>query len=261
MGEKLVATVEQRRGGARVVRLEGVLDEHNELPELVESGAVKTLINLAGVERINSSGTRDWVNWLASLDAKGIRPVLVACSPAVVAQLNLVKNFAGNAVVKSVQVPYYCAACDQGKTLLVNVADLGPRPHKAPPCTCEGCGKPMTFVDELGTYFAFVSQLKPEPKSDSAPDLARGSNAASPSEPPPPKRTSEPRLTRASSPYLSASQVSGGKVPSQPRIALDRPSQRQLRPPARTSTERPYLIAIVGLMLCTIAVLLYLLGR
>ncbi len=254
--ENLVATVEERRGGASVIKLAGTLGEHNKLRDLVASVTnEKTLINLAGVERIDSVGTRDWVNWLATLESKGIRPVLVACSPAFVMQLNLVRNFAGNATVKSVQVPYHCAPCDKAKTLLVNVEDLGPRPYRAPRCTCDVCGISMTFVDQTGAYFSFVGQLRKAPKVVSVPALASGTGTGDSQ--PPPIRSSEPRLTRESSPYLSAFQVSGQRTPSQPRLLLDRPSQRELPKPPVKSAERPYLLAIVALLLCAILVLLF----
>ena len=194
-----------------MIKLAGILDEHDELAAMANrTGDGKTLINLAGIERINSSGTRDWVNWLAALKSQGIRPLLIACSPAVVAQLNLVKNFAGNAVVKSVQVPFHCAACDQRKLVLVNVADLGAPPYKVPTCACDGCRATLPFVDETGDYFAFVSQLKIAPKAARGRSLARGSSAAETDES---KPANEPRVpTRTSSaPYLSAFQVSGGK--------------------------------------------------
>ncbi len=268
MNENLVATVEQRRGGASVIKLAGVLDENNKLRELADDVVnSKTLINLAGVERINSTGTRDWVNWLATLDAKGIQPILVACSPAVVMQLNAVRNFAGNATVKSVQVPYHCAPCDRDKILLVNVDDLGPRPYRAPRCTCDHCGISMTFVDQTGAYFSFVGQLKKPAKAVTIPPvLGQGTGVGD--SVPPPNRTSEPRLTRESSPYLSAFQVSGRKAPSQPRMALDRPSQNGLprasrpsmsamaQPPIKSS-EKTWLLAIVALLLCTLAVLMF----
>ena len=116
MTDHLVTTIENRRSGARLIRFAGVLDEHNRLDEIAESvGAGMALINLAGIERINSKGVRDWISWLSSLHDKGTRPVLIACSPAVVDQLNRIKNFAGNAVVKSFQLPYSCATCNSEK--------------------------------------------------------------------------------------------------------------------------------------------------
>ncbi|MEO8554683.1 MAG: hypothetical protein ABI678_32120, partial [Kofleriaceae bacterium] len=121
----------------------------------------------------------------------------------VVAQLNLVKNFAGNGIVKSLQVPYHCVACDRDKTLLVNVVDLRPQGTTAPTCPCDGCGEVMTFIDETGTYFAFVRDLKREPGvvPPTPAELARGSAAGVTT--PQPNGTSRRRLSRASAPYLS----------------------------------------------------------
>lgn len=255
MAEKLVATIEQRRSGARLIKLAGVLDEENGLGDLVEKVQPgMALINLSGVERINSHGTRDWVNWLASLEAKGIRPILIACSPAVVAQLNRIKNFVGNAVVKSFQVPYRCVACDRDKLLLVHIGDLGEAPHKAPECLCDSCSAPMDVIDESGSYMAFVAHLPPPPQDmprDSEPvieqqQLARGSRASATDL----KAVSQPRLQkRGSRPSLSTFQVDN-----------KRPSEREiLLPRAMPINERPYLFAIVALLFCTLAILVYLL--
>ena len=138
---KLVATIEQRRSGARLIKFAGVLDEHSHLDDLLEKvGRGTALINLSGVERINSKGARDWVNWISTLDAKGIRPMLIACSPAVVSQLNRVKNFAGKAIVKSFQVPYHCSTCSIDKLQRVHVTEMGAAPYKAPGCSCGGSG-------------------------------------------------------------------------------------------------------------------------
>lgn len=251
MTDKLVATIEQRRSGARLVRFDGVLDEHNELGELSDKlGAGIALINLSGVERINSIGTRDWIRWLASLEAKGTRPVLIACSPAVVAQLNRIKNFAGNAAVKSFQVPYRCSMCERDQLLLVHVADMGEAPHQAPACTCDGCGGPMRFVDETGDYFAFLSELpppKPEPKEPAA-DLARGSSSSVTADHV--MHISQPRLpSRGSRESLSAFQV-----------LTNRPSEHDITAPrVMPINERPYLIAIVTLLFCAVGILFYLL--
>ncbi len=257
MAEKLVATIEQRRSGARLIKLAGVLDEENGLGELVEKVQPgMALINLSGVERINSHGTRDWVNWIASLEAKGIRPILIACSPAVVAQLNRIKNFVGNAVVKSFQVPYRCTTCDRDKLLLVHIVDLQ-APYTAPECLCDSCSAPMEVSDETGNYFAFVATLPPPPKdvprdsdpvieTHSAENLARGSRASVTDV----KAVSQPRLSkRGSRPSLSTFQVQ-----------KERPSEREiLMPRAQPVNERPYLIAIVALLFCTLGILFYLL--
>jgi anti-anti-sigma regulatory factor len=252
--EKLVATIEQRRSGARLIKLAGVLDEHNELDDLVEKvGSGTALINLAGVQRIDDAGLRSWAKWLAALEGKGIRPIFIACSTAVVEQLNRDKSFCGNAIVKSFHVPYYCSTCETDKLLLVHVTDMGAVPHSAPATSCDSCGGAMTFVEDSASYFSFVRdqqkkalvQAKAEPERG----LARGSNSAVTVEHV--KRVSQPRIAgRDSRPSLSAFQLPG-----------HRPSEHELPSPPRMAppSERPYIVMIILLLMCCIGVLVFLL--
>jgi anti-anti-sigma regulatory factor len=257
MVESLVTTIEQRRSGARVIRFAGVLDEHNQLGELLDKvGAGTTLINLAELDRINSSGVRDWMTWLGRLQAKGTKPVLIACSPAVVAQLNRIKNFAGEAIVKSFQLPYACAPCNIEKRVLVHVIDKGEPPYNAPEHACDACGNAMTAaVDQH--YFAFLaSQPKltsrdtPMPTETPVPaELARGSRDGVSADHV--KRVSKPQMRpRASVPSLSAFQ-----------LPQARNSEHDLhtRPPTPPPDSRPYIIAVLALLLCAVGVLGFLL--
>jgi len=156
MSQKFQAAV-HHRDDVTFVKLGGVIDEDNELQELgdqISGGTV--VIDLGGVERINSCGVRDWVNWLNGVEAKSSSVVLVECSPAIVAQINLVNNFTGNGIVKSFYVPYFCPECDEEKVLLVESADMGPPPHEPPVCRCDECDLVMDFDDMPDSYFAFL---------------------------------------------------------------------------------------------------------
>lgn len=160
MNQKFQAAVHQR-DEMTYVKLAGVIDEDNELTELTEKIPGGTVvIDLADIERINSCGVRDWVNWLGRVEKQGARPVLVECSPAIVAQINLVNNFTGGGVVKSFFAPYFCPNCDREKVLLVESAEMGPPPHKAPTCRCDECDGVMDFDDMEDSYFAFLSNAK-----------------------------------------------------------------------------------------------------
>ena len=64
------------------------------------------LIDMAEIERINSCGVRDWVNWNNQIQALGIAVILLRCSPVVVAQANMVTNFAADAFIHSFYAPY-----------------------------------------------------------------------------------------------------------------------------------------------------------
>src|SRR5580698_2236812 len=160
MSQKFQHTVQQR-GDVSFVKLGGVIDEDNQLAELVDNIPQGTaVIDLGEIERINSCGVRDWVNWLSKLEANGTRSVLVECSPAIVAQINLVNNFTGSGVVKSFYVPYFCPECDEEKVLLVEASDMGPPPHEPPTCRCDECDLVMDFDDMPDSYFAFLGHQK-----------------------------------------------------------------------------------------------------
>jgi len=202
MSQKFQASV-QHRGDMSYVKLGGVIDEDNELSDLVEKIPNGTaVIDLGEIERINSCGVRDWVNWLSKLENNGTRSVLVECSPAIVAQINLVNNFTGGGVVKSFYVPYFCPECDEEKVLLVEASDMGPPPHEPPTCRCDECDLVMDFDDMPDSYFAFLSNQKklaePDKINGAMRDLGRGTDAE-PGKGKVRSRASQPNLSTGSS--------------------------------------------------------------
>jgi anti-anti-sigma regulatory factor len=160
MNPKFHAAVHQR-DDVTYVKLGGVIDEDNELTDLTDRIPAGTaVIDLAEIERINSCGVRDWVNWLTKIEKGGGRVVLVECSPSIVSQINLVNNFTGQGVVKSFFAPYFCPNCDREKVLLVEASEMGPSPHRAPTCRCDECDGVMDFDDMEDSYFAFLGTAK-----------------------------------------------------------------------------------------------------
>ena len=124
MNPKFQASVHNRED-VTYVKLSGVIDEDNELASLSDKiGSGTAVIDVSEIERINSCGVRDWVNWLGKVEKNGAKVVLVECSPAIVAQINLVNNFTGQGVVKSFYAPYFCPNCDLEKVLLVETRDV-----------------------------------------------------------------------------------------------------------------------------------------
>ncbi len=161
MNPKFQASV-QSREDVTYVKLSGVIDEDNELGTLADKlGSGTAVIDVSEIERINSCGVRDWVNWLSKAEKGGAKIVLVECSPAIVAQINLVNNFTGQGQVKSFYAPYFCPNCDLEKVLLVETRDMhAVQPFKAPSCRCDECDGPMDFDDMEESYFAFLSNTK-----------------------------------------------------------------------------------------------------
>jgi anti-anti-sigma regulatory factor len=234
MSQKFQASI-QHRGDVSYVKLGGVIDEDNELGDLVDKIPSGTaVIDLGEIERINSCGVRDWVNWLSKLEANGTRSVLVECSPAIVAQINLVNNFTGSGVVKSFYVPYFCPECDEEKVLLVEASDMGPPPHEPPTCRCDECDLVMDFDDMPDSYFAFLSNQRklaePDKINGAMKELARGSDS--------PQGAKGKVKSRQSQPQLSGAPGAPGSKPSVPSL----PSiQRTSTQPATTHSSGPRL--------------------
>lgn len=161
MNQKFNAEVTQR-DDVTYIKLSGVIDEDNDLTSLVDrAGVGTTVIDLAEIERINSCGVRDWVNWLTKMEKKGAHVIMVECAPAIVAQINLVNNFVGDGAVKSFYAPYFCPSCDLEKVLLVELDEMvGQDKPKAPVCRCDECDGVMDFDDMEESYFAFIQTTK-----------------------------------------------------------------------------------------------------
>jgi len=267
MSQKFQASV-QHRGDVSYVKLGGVIDEDNELGDLVDKIPTGTaVIDLGEIERINSCGVRDWVNWLSKLETNGTRSVLVECSPAIVAQINLVNNFTGSGVVKSFYVPYFCPECDEEKVLLVEANDMGPPPHEPPTCRCDECDLVMDFDDMPDSYFAFLSNQRklaePDKINGAMRDLGRPSSAdvnsgkksvrSRASQPhlggaPKPSVPSLPALQRSTSTSVSSGAPKGPMIGSASGAQAMRPASRpplgvmqssSARAPAANGTRPP----------------------
>lgn len=209
MSQKFQSTAQQR-GDSGYVKLSGVIDEDNELADLTDRvRGNMIIIELGEVERINSCGVRDWVNWLSAMEAKGSEIVLVKCSPAIVAQINLVNNFTGNGSVKSFYVPYFCPECDEEKVLLSETDEMGPPPHEPPVCRCDGCDLVMDFDDMPDSYFAFLSSQRKVARADHVQSVL--DNVA--------KGGAEPaKISSRSGGSSSSGNVSSSSLPSVPSL-------------------------------------------
>ena len=142
------------------VKLGGTIDEDNDLGPLAGHIRGKTVIvDLGRITEINNCGVRDWVRWLEDVQQKS-QVVLVECSPAIVAQLNLVSNFAGNGYIKSFYVPYFCQACNSEKAMLVDMDELPPDTFTSPTCRCDACDAIMAFDDLEESYFRFIKDAR-----------------------------------------------------------------------------------------------------
>jgi hypothetical protein len=150
-------TIESREeGGLTHLRFTGIINEDSRLPQRVPDLAGKKLeIHLGGVARINSCGVRDWIRFIEQLESRGNAVQLVDCSPVVVAQVNMVRNFCGaRGVVVSFYAPYYCSSCDRECLEPVTTAKVA-QLTEPPAALCPKCGRPLEFDDLPESYFSF----------------------------------------------------------------------------------------------------------
>ena len=144
-----------------MVTFSGEIDENADFGELARGSPAegRVVFELGEVRRINSCGVREWVNFVRELPGASDLS-FVACSPAIVTQLNMIYNFRGPAKVRSFLAPYVCSACDHESEKLLEVADPfpGPDPPAPPDFVCERCGAPLEFDDLPERYLSFLNE-------------------------------------------------------------------------------------------------------
>src|SRR3989338_4007305 len=145
-----VHVVEHADPVKRTFRLElaGKIDEDAMLPELPAKGASfdRVVVDLGDVTYINSCGVRTWIGWVNAFP-KGLHVEYERCPVVMVHQMSLISGFLPNgSLVRSFNVPYYCAACDRSETVLYvegrhfHGTEVHPKDQN-----CPGCGKPMAI--------------------------------------------------------------------------------------------------------------------
>jgi len=149
----------ERAGELTRVTFEGELDENVDLSELRTQlrGAVE--FALADVRRINSAGVREWVNFVRDLPHV-TELAFVDCSPLIVAQLNMVYNFRGNARVRSFLAPYVCPRCGLEHEKHLDVREHFAAGVRRPPTfTCDRCATLLEFDDLPERYLSFLGEV------------------------------------------------------------------------------------------------------
>jgi len=149
-----------QRDPSGVVVLAGSIDEHAGLDELLGMAAGNRLVlDLGGINFINSLGVRDWIRLQAAATQRGLQVELRRVAEVIVHQLNMIIATRGTARVTSFFAPYACDACGREESLLVDavasassLAALQP-----PPMRCPECGAQMAFNDFPERYFSFLT--------------------------------------------------------------------------------------------------------
>ena len=140
------------------VEFTGDIDETRDFSELGRRLEGTVMFHLSEIRRINSSGVREWVDFVASLN-KVNELIFSHCSPSVVSQINMIYNFAANADVRSFYAPYFCDSCTKEESKLIDVRNQYPDgiSHEPPEFPCEDCGGILEFDEIPDRYLAFLT--------------------------------------------------------------------------------------------------------
>ena len=142
-----------------VLFLEGVIDEHAPLGELVGRARNNRLVlDLAAITFINSIGVREWIRMQQAAASIRLALELRRVAVPLVHQLNIVPATRGVSMVSSFFAPYECVDCDEEHDVLLDMRTNGVAIAKkqAPRAACPSCGDAMAFTTPPELYFAFL---------------------------------------------------------------------------------------------------------
>jgi serine/threonine-protein kinase len=153
-----------QRTGARLVRLNGILDEkfdREAMGKALADSADPVVFDLDGIRRVTSFGVREWILALQALPTDHY--YFIHCRPSVVAQLNLVSNFSGCGQVVSIYCPYVCSQCEKSFEVLLDLRTHRDRARRGAPlsASCPDCKAPASFDDSPESYFSFCEEAPP----------------------------------------------------------------------------------------------------
>ena len=148
--------------------MRGAIDEHAVMTKvtkyIVSFGTdIATIeMDLGGIDYLNSSGVRNWVEFLESLE-KRRKLDFLHVSEIFLERANDHLEMLGPAgtPVRMVDAPYFCESCQHRQVQRLRSEDVR-RPEGQEPVPpafdCEKCGKMLSFDEIPEDYFGFLSR-------------------------------------------------------------------------------------------------------
>ena len=112
----------------------------------------RVIIDPRGVERLNSMGVRNWIDFIERLQSEALDVVIRHLPPAMVSQASMITTFIGNTRVESFLSPWYCPSCENTLEQLHGYRDNVPAA-----ISCPRCRAPMELDWDRDAYLAFRS--------------------------------------------------------------------------------------------------------
>jgi anti-anti-sigma regulatory factor len=142
-------------GNAHLVTISGVIDERADFSPLATLSG-KLRIDLRGVRRLSSFGCREWIDTMRALATRA-RMTFVACSPAIIDQLNTTHGFLAHGNVESFVGPMLCPSCEHDFTNLFSARECVEL-DGLPPVRCPNCGRTAELDDSVDKFLLFLRE-------------------------------------------------------------------------------------------------------
>lgn len=163
-----------KEGDVLRAHVSGYVGENSGLFDLNVQGSKKVVIDLSGVNYINSVGVKNWITWTGRMP-KNIPIEFENCPALIVNQVNMVAGFIPKTgSVESLFAPFICEDCSvEENHLLRRGADYdyaqGNAPYSLnlPEHLCPKCGKPMELDALEMKFFAFLKTPPEQPQANS----------------------------------------------------------------------------------------------
>jgi hypothetical protein len=137
------------RPAEMLITIAGTVTEQA-LLEAPDARGRRVIIDARGVERMNSMGVRNWIEFMERLHRQSPDIVIRQLPPAMVSQAGMISNFIGGTRVESFLSPWFCPRCENTVEQLHNYRDE--LPHAI---TCPRCRSPMELDWDRDAYLAF----------------------------------------------------------------------------------------------------------
>ena len=115
-------------------------------------------LNLESIKRINSTGVRQWVDFIGRFDC---RILFIKCSISAIDQFNMVPQFLGSRFeIENFYAPYFCDECEEDQDILLDwdSVNLETRePNKS--FKCSKCNTEMEADFDSEDYFRFFLKI------------------------------------------------------------------------------------------------------
>jgi anti-anti-sigma regulatory factor len=146
------------KNGVLHVSLKGTIEEGIDFDQLIGPIGKKVVIGTKEVSRLNSAGIVLWIQFFQRLQRQKTEITLIECSPPIVEQMNLIRNFSCGAHVHSVYAPFACKQCKSQFVTLFTTEDLKKILTNLPQPPCPKCGAKTEFDDIPDEYFEFLTR-------------------------------------------------------------------------------------------------------